>query len=493
MDRGSTSRPTRSVTFKNSSEVEVYVTVSSKTGSYFSLSSSSLTVPAKGSSSFTVTLINTDSTKSSVSDTFSYTVSYSSGNITSSSFTATVRLTDPSGRLTLNTYTANLGSLSLDYSADKAKDAAKEIKVTNDGSATVRLTTIKTSNNFTFSAFKETTLAAGESTTFTVTPKTGLKAGSYEEEITITTQEKVSAYLTVKLSVGKEYDISADPGTVSFGTMQANSIGSESKTVKITNTGRLSLTLKRPSTANFQVSGFSAGDVLKTGESVTMTIRPYEGLSAGTHRETLTIDTNEGVNVKVDASVNVTAMTIKIMAFQDVPKGEWFYDSVSYVYSHNLMSGSGDNTFSPNAKTTRGMIVTILHQLAGKPVGSAAPFQDTPVGEWFTPAARWAAGSGLVSGYGDGRFGPNDTITREQLALILYNYARSKGYDTSKRSGLSIYADEFQVSSYAVTALEWATAEGLISGTGSGLAPQGSATRAQVAVILTQFCKNVVK
>lgn len=157
------------------------------------------------------------------------------------------------------------------------------------------------------------------------------------------------------------------------------------------------------------------------------------------------------------------------------------------------MAGTSSTTFSPDATTTRGMIVTILYRLEGTPaVSSASGFTDVADGQYYTNAVAWAAANNIVGGYGNGLFGPNDTITREQMAAILYRYAQYKGYDVTASTDLSGYSDAAQVSSYALAALQWANAEGLVNGTSdTTLTPGGSATRAQVAVILMRFCENI--
>ena len=178
--------------------------------------------------------------------------------------------------------------------------------------------------------------------------------------------------------------------------------------------------------------------------------------------------------------------------FTDVKEADWFYDAVQYVYENGMMSGTGTSTFSPDTTTTRGMIVTILHRMEGTPSAAGEEFTDVPAGQYYSNAVAWASANGIISGYGNGIFGPNDTITREQMATILYRYAQFKGYETKTTGDISTFADGSQVSSYAVEAMNWAVGSGLISGVGNNtLAPKGSATRAQVAVILMRFCNSV--
>jgi hypothetical protein len=179
--------------------------------------------------------------------------------------------------------------------------------------------------------------------------------------------------------------------------------------------------------------------------------------------------------------------------FTDVKKSDWFYDAVQYVYDNGLMDGTENNTFSPKVTTSRGMLVTILWRLEGKPTVSGTVFPDVASGQWYTNAVLWASANGIVEGYDNGKFGPDDTLTREQMATILYRYASYKGYDVTASADLSKYTDAGRVSSYAATALSWANATGLVTGmTDTTLVPKGSAIRAQAATILMRFCKNVV-
>lgn len=201
-----------------------------------------------------------------------------------------------------------------------------------------------------------------------------------------------------------------------------------------------------------------------------------------------------GSKVEIEASFVSQADPDIGLPFVDVPSGSWYEDAARYVYEKGLMAGTSDTTFSPNTTTTRGMIVTILYRLEGAPaVSGSSSFTDVAAGRYYADAVAWAAANNIVGGYGNGLFGPNDTITREQMAAILYRYAQYKGYDVTASADLSGYSDAAQVSSYALAALQWANAEGLVNGTsGTTLTPGGSATRAQVAVILMRFCENIV-
>ena len=177
------------------------------------------------------------------------------------------------------------------------------------------------------------------------------------------------------------------------------------------------------------------------------------------------------------------------LPFLDVPENMWYYDAVSYAYGKGLMNGVSGYDFAPDGVTTRGQIVTILYRLEGEPAAAASGrFSDVTAGQWYTQAVEWAASQGIVDGYGTGAFGPEDNITREQLAAILYRYTRFKGTETTASGNLNIYSDAGSVSAWATEALSWANGAGLVTGkNGNLLDPLGSATRAEVATILMRM------
>lgn len=189
-----------------------------------------------------------------------------------------------------------------------------------------------------------------------------------------------------------------------------------------------------------------------------------------------------------------TALAAGENPFTDVPASHWAHDDITYVYENDLMNGTDGSLFSPESTTTRAQVVTVLYRLAGQPAADwANPFWDVPASAWFHDAVTWAWENDITGGVSSTHFGAGNAVTREQLATFLYRYAQDQGYDTSARADLSGYSDAGLVSSYATEALSWANATGLITGTtATTLSPQGSATRAQVATILTRFCQDVV-
>ena len=186
--------------------------------------------------------------------------------------------------------------------------------------------------------------------------------------------------------------------------------------------------------------------------------------------------------------------TCPIWPFTDASTTVWYHDGVHFCIDEGLMEGYGGDLFGPNDTLSRAQLCQIVYNMEGQPdVTGDSVFTDVADGAWYADAVTWAAENGIVGGYGNGKFGPDAPITREQLAAILYRYAQSKGYDTTQ-GGMAIreYADFEQISDYAVEAMTWAVNTGLISGTSTTtLSPQGLATRAQVATILMRFIEGM--
>lgn len=181
------------------------------------------------------------------------------------------------------------------------------------------------------------------------------------------------------------------------------------------------------------------------------------------------------------------------ITFSDVKESDWFYKGVSYVVENGMMNGVGNDQFAPNAPLTREMLAVVLYNMEKQPESTGVnPFADVKADMWYTDAIVWANANGIVAGYDDSTFGLGDSITREQLATILYRYAQLKGYDVTEKADLTGYTDSTAISGYAVEAMQWANANGIVNGmTETTLAPQGTATRAQVTTMLMNFCENV--
>ena len=255
-------------------------------------------------------------------------------------------------------------------------------------------------------------------------------------------------------------------------------------------------------TLTFETNGGNAIAKVTKNKGTTIDLAQYAPTKSSATFEGWYADkglTKKITSVKLDANTTVyakwTETPVSSLPFGDVKSADWFYNDVKYVYDKGMMAGTAADVFAPNATTTRAMIVTILYRLEGSPaVTGTGAFVDVPAGQWYTDAVNWAAANQIVKGTSATTFAPNDSITREQMAAILYRYAQYKGYDVTKKADLSGYSDNGQVSAYAKDALAWANAAKLINGvTNTTLAPQGNATRAQVSAILHRFCDGVVK
>lgn len=173
--------------------------------------------------------------------------------------------------------------------------------------------------------------------------------------------------------------------------------------------------------------------------------------------------------------------------YSDVSSSDWFYEAVCFVSGNGLMSGYGNGLFGPNDKLSRAQMAQILYNKEGKPtVTGNSAFTDSAAGAWYADAVAWVAANDIVSGYGDGRFGPNDNITREQLAVMLWRYAGSPAVDQELN-----FTDAGAISSYALDAIRWAVQNGIVNGYGNGeCRPQGQSTRAEAAQMLKNFLEK---
>ena len=253
------------------------------------------------------------------------------------------------------------------------------------------------------------------------------------------------------------------------------------------------------------------------GDTVTITVKPDKGYEL----EKLTVTDSKGNEVKLTSAgqnqytftmpgskVEIEVSFRKAVPiwesctggaecpahlFTDVNTSAWYHEAVDYVLVNGLMNGYGNGLFGPNDILSRAQLCQIIYNLEGQPATtSGSAFADIADGAWYADAVTWAAENGIVGGYGGGLFGPEDNITREQLAAILYRYAQTKGYDVSVGEDTNIlgYTDALKISEYAIPAMKWACGAGVIMGvTESALLPQGSATRAQVATMLMRFCE----
>ena len=179
--------------------------------------------------------------------------------------------------------------------------------------------------------------------------------------------------------------------------------------------------------------------------------------------------------------------------FTDVSGSAWYYNAVKFVYDYDLMDGVGGGKFNPDGTLTRAMIAQVLYNLEGASGSYPSVFTDVADSAWYAKAVNWAAASSIVEGKGNNKFDPDAAVTRQEMAAILYRYAELKGYDVSKANSLAGYTDASKVASWAKDAMGWAVENYVINGKGAGrLDPTGTATRAEVAQILMNFCNNVL-
>lgn len=243
------------------------------------------------------------------------------------------------------------------------------------------------------------------------------------------------------------------------------------------------------------------------GKTVTVTVTP----DWGGELRSLTVTDSRGYDVKLTynryqdvytfempyRNVTVKAVFAETdLPFVDVSDWDWYSGGIRYVYENGLMNGTSSWYFRPTANTTRAMVATVLYRLEGSPrVSGGSGFADVKSGSWYDDAVTWASRYGIIKGYGDDTFGPNDSVTREQMAAMLYRYADYCRCDmTAGRTiDLSQYRDHGDVSTYAIPALRWAIGEEIITGrTGRFLAPDGTASRAEVAVMVARFAEDVI-
>ena len=246
--------------------------------------------------------------------------------------------------------------------------------------------------------------------------------------------------------------------------------------------------------------------------TVTITATPDEGYVV----DAMTVTEKDGDKVEVtkkddnkytfkmpasDVTVKVTFKMAQTepekpsgLPFTDVAKDAWYFPAVEYVFNNGLMNGTTATTFAPNVELNRAMMAAVLYNMEGKPAcDKSGLFSDVENGKWYTDAVNWAASNNIVSGMPDGTYAPNQALTREQMASVLYRYAEYKGIDVSARADLSTFTDGTTVSPWAQDVVQWAVAEKLMSGNGNELQPKGTASRAQVATVLMNYCENVAK
>ena len=352
-----------------------------------------------------------------------------------------------------------------------AQPTAQTVTITNTGNQSITLTQ-PTATNYDVGTLSTTSLAKnGDTATFTVTPKTGLGIGAHNETITVSgtngTSASVAATFTVQQQGGSD---TTDYYTLTFDTNGGSSVSSVRRAEYTT----INLSSYTPTKDGYTFTGWYSDKAL-TEKITSIRLTKNTTIYAGWNR------TNPQTGVWDNP-------------FSDVSEDDWFYEDVALCNELGLMRGTSDTTFSPYVTTSRGMIVTILYRIENEPVVSGAcPFDDVKAGGYYEKAITWAAANGIVGGYGDAKFGPDDNITREQMAAILYRYAQYKGYEFGVDSDISSYHDAAMVSDGFIAAMRWACGAGIINGSNGNLMPKDGTQRCQAAAMLIRFLNAVEK
>lgn len=377
-------------------------------------------------------------------------------------------------KITSNTKDVDVQALNgYNYIIQLQKDAV--------ASGTVAIAVTSTGNG-TLSA-NRSTAKPGETVTVTTVPTAGQAVSS----ITAKTNGGVNVPVT-STGVANQYRFTVPQNATSV-TVTASFGKATAANLTITS-------------SNYGLAATSSTQVY-AGQEVTVTTTPYTGYRA----TGVTVTTNAGTLTATRTADNVYKFTVPANAtyvtvtptfaadtglpFVDVPANDFYLDAVKFVYEKGLMNGITATTFGGSRTITRGQIVTILYRLSGNPAASnTSSFQDVPANEYYAPAITWAASNGIVNGRNSTSFAPNDAITRQELAAILYRYTSFRGLTNNKLANLSGYTDQGQVDGYAVTPMQWCVGNGIINGTSNTtLTPRGTAQRYQAAIMLMRYCQ----
>lgn len=407
----------------------------------------------------------------------------------------------------------SFGSVTPDYTQPEAK----EVSITNNGNEWVSLGYLSMPGNFEITWPEEPEwpemlgLDPGETLSFQVVPEAGLDVGRYSETFTVyanlMAQPRAMSALTersaeeegylwnTKVEIELSFTVrnrsngSGGGGgpvsyTLSFETGEGSKVDSVSKVSGTT----VDLDDYVSTREGYEFTGWY-NDRETTEKIGSVTLRGDKTVYAGWEKA-------DGQEAGETGEAGEEAGGEKA-SFDDVLPGHWAYEAVEYVNGKGLMSGVGGGSFSPGQPTTRGMLVTILYRMEGEPEyenTGTIRFTDVNDDAWYAKGVYWAAENGIVKGVGDGRYLPEDPVTREQMAAIFHRYAGYKGYDVTAQGDLSAFTDAASVGDWAREALIWAVDKELINGMGDGTVnPRGTATRAQTAAILMRFCETVAK
>lgn len=311
-------------------------------------------------------------------------------------------------------------------------------------------------------------------------------------------------YMDIKYNIVSEMGVSLNPGTTYtyqiWAKTEGNTYYSEKKTFATTgNTPISSISL---SVTNKTIN---AGDQFTNSVTIAPSYANNKAVSWSSSNSSVARVSNGVITGVAEGTAVITASTVdgkkascnvQVLwksPFDDVANGSWYFDTIRYIYKNGLMTGLNSSSFGPAESLSRAQFAVILYRIAGEPgMGYWPAFPDIANNNWYTKAALWANSTGNITGYSNGKFGPADNITREQIAVILYRYAKNNGYDTSMRASYGKFSDSSKVSSFAKDAMSWAVGSNLIAGKDNGtrLDPQGNASRADCATIMMRFVEK---
>ena len=494
LEKGASSGLSKTVTITNNGRYVMALSVSSPSGFSVSGVPSSLAPGKSAAASIALTSVKTAGEYSGNVQISGY---YEDGGARGDSRTFSIsvyaKVTEKGYTISADPSSKDMGKLKEGYSEEDAE--AKEFTVTieNKGAGDVRLNGVKGADHFTVTAVKSSSdwLDSGKKAAFTIVPKQDLAAGTYTDKIAFQTREGATAECKVTLVIEKKLDpLTAEPGTLDFGSEKEGYSALSVKTVTVKNNTERAVRLEQPTSYNYDI-GLLEKTSLAAGGSITFSIRPRTGLPANLYDSVIEVRGGDGEAAKLSVKFTVNRPAGP-SAFSDVASGSTFAGDIAFVSQKGLMSGKEGGFFRPEEAVTRGQLVTILYRLEGQPAVSGVGFPDVAAGSYCEKAVKWAAANGITAGGADGLFRPDAPISREQLAAFLYRYNNHKGYQTAKQADLGSFSDGDSVASYARDALAWANGAGLVNGTSDGrLNPSGGATRGQAAAILHRFCMSI--
>ena len=408
----------------------------------------------------------------------------------------------PSYGISVSLDALNFGSKTVDYTE---APAAQKVTVTNIGDQTVTVNLPTSANSIItpVTGFENgtATLASNGTATFTVQPKTGLGAGNYSETLTISGSNSTSASVGLSFEVLDTYmltvDLNGGNGTTTGGKYTE---GEEISIDAGTKSGYRFTGWTSSNGGTFDDDSSASTTFTMPANDTTITANWKKKSSGSSYSLTEGIPKDEekepdkSEEKPEDEKPENTETLIPSAGFDDVGIFDWYYEAVVYVSENGIMNGVGGNKFGPGTELKREMLATILWNMEGKPEPKdISPFLDVMSGEYYSKAIAWAGENGIISGYG-AEYGVGEAVTRQDFAAILYRYAVYKGYDVSVGEDTNIlsYADAFEISEYAVSAMQWACGEGIIHGDDTAsLNPTGKTIRAEAASMLMYFSKNV--